>query len=219
MKALLLIVIFILGSVIASVMYALVNRNVPVNPVAVVSDPTPTPSRTAFSIENPPSESISGTITDISGDMWLVPRESTEPAKLAGTELIKQGEKLIASDSGQITVTFPQLGQMRMIPESEVDVVQTLPVDLVFQHYKGTTEYERIGTVPLSVRSFRLLVSVTEGRIRVTTDEEQHTVSVEVLRGQATAAYNNPEIISTLVTIGEGEEFFFNSDTREGSIL
>lgn len=220
MKAALYFLLFVTGGFAAFWSYVYVHQVRPATDhttTSPVPETTPTPTPTAFSVENAPSYSLRGTITEMNDGIWWVSRTATEASQLTSRIMVQQGDTLIASDSGDITVSFGDVVVLTMEEDSMVDIVQTLPVDVVFGQRRGAAEYTS-NTSPVSVRSLRLLVTQTDGAMRVQVDEDTHTITVEVERGNARAAYNDADFVSQIVRIEEGEQFVFDSDSRDGKI-
>jgi hypothetical protein len=140
---------------------------------------------------------------------------ATQPSQLRAPTLLQQGEKIIASDSGNLTVQFAPAGSILLFPKTTVEITQTLPVNLVFSQQNGVAEYRADGSSPISIRSYRLLTKVSQGTVRVTAEEETHTITIQVLEGSATVAYNDADIVSQVVPIEKGQQFMFDSDKRK----
>lgn len=220
MKAALYFLLFVTGGFAAFWSYVYVHQVRPATDhttTSPVPETTPTPTPTAFSVENAPSYSLRGTITEMNDGIWWVSRTATEASQLTSRIMVQQGDTLIASDSGNITVAFGDAAELKMEEDSAVDIVQTLPVDLVFGQRRGVAE-DMSKTSPVSVRSLRLLITQTDGVMRVQVDEDTHFITVEVESGDARAAYNDVDFVSQIVRIGERERFVFDSDGREGQI-
>lgn len=130
---------------------------------------------TKFSLENAPSESIKGQITNMDGEIWWQGRTATEPAQLKEAIEIQQGEILIASDAGNLTVEFAPAATISLFPETQIEIVQTLPLNLVFNQSQGVGQYQSSGINPVTVRSLNLIINLEDGLLVVDTDEEPPT--------------------------------------------
>ena len=166
-----------------------------------------------FSIAHAPKESIIGNITAMTGDVFWESRVATQPAKIELPVSVKQGENLVTKDDGNATVVFAGIGSIELLPKTETDFVQTLPTNFVVDQKQGTADYTKNGTVPFSIRSLHLLTTIS-GKITLTIDEDELTVTITVKKGSATVAYNNLNYVSQLQRIEEGQKLVFDDNTR-----
>jgi len=166
--------------------------------------------------ENAPSESIRGKITSMVGEIWWQSRTATEPARLTEAITIQQGEVLIASESGNLTVKFDPAATLTLFPETKVEIVQTLPLNLVFNQTKGIGQYQVSGTNPVTVRSFNLIVNIDNGLINIDTDEETRVITLSLKTGAAKVGYNSPEFDSKVWQLEPGDIFEYESNERRG---
>lgn len=210
----------LLGGMSALVIYFLSYETRPGSVVSALPDEEITDGvfKTAFSIENAPQQSLKGTITAMQGDSWWESRVATEPARLIHPVTLQQGETLIASESGQITAIFPGFLELGLLAPAELAIVQTLPVNLVFQQQKGEVYYSATGKAPVAVRSLRLLTTLPIGKMQIFVDDEKQQIRLTVLEGSATVAYNDQDIVSQVVSVARGQSFIFASDERYGRI-
>lgn len=171
---------------------------------------------TQFSLEEAPNQSIKGQITDMAGEIWKQDRVATEPAKLNQPGMVQQGEILIASDEGKLTVEFNPAVTMTLYPQTTTEIVQTLPVNLVFNQTKGVGQYLAAGTNPVTIRSLNLIVNLDEGLLVVDTDGETGTIKLGLKTGTAKVGYNSPEFDSRVWELSPGDVFEYDSSTRRG---
>lgn len=208
MKNLLLFIISILiGGIVAVGYYRfIVDKKSILSPISQNKE-------SAFSIANPPKQSITGKIISMTGMVEWESRVATQPAQIVKPVPIQQGENLITKDDGNVSVTFDNIGNIKLLPKTEVDFVQTLPLNFVVNQKSGTAVYTKTGTVPFSIRSLHLLVTIT-GEIKLAIDEEEPTITINVNEGKATIAYNDLQNISHVLTIDQGESFVFDDQNR-----
>jgi len=171
---------------------------------------------TKFSLEEAPSESIRGQITNMSGDIWWQSRTATEPAKLAEPVASQQGEVLIASESGKLTVSFNPAAGISLFPETQVEIIQTLALNLVFNQTQGVGQYLVTGLVPVTIRSLNLIVNVEDGLLVVDTDEETGGIILGLKTGRASVGYNSPDFESRVWQLEPGDVFSYDSNERKG---
>ncbi|CAN5147360.1 hypothetical protein BH11PAT1_BH11PAT1_5610 [soil metagenome] len=176
--------------------------------------PVVTKSKKPFSFLNPPSNSLVGNITILTGEVLWESRVATEPAQITIRQKIQQGETL-KTGSGSATVQFDKTATFVISSESELDIVQTLPESFVFQQQLGTVEYQRSGITPLSVRVMHLLLDQDVGDSLVGMDTEARTVTIFVRTGKLRLAYNDLDLNTQLQDIEAGKKVVFFDDTRE----
>ena len=214
-KILLGIIFFLLGATAALGIYFAKNHSVP-EPIITIGKKASSFEPTKFSLENAPSESIKGQITNMSGEIWWQSRTATEPAKLTEAITIQQGETLIASDEGKLTVSFSPAATITLFPETQVEIIQTLPLNLVFNQTKGIGQYQVSGTSPVTIRSFNLIVNIDKGLLNIDTDEETGVVILSLKTGAAKVGYNSPEFESRVWQLEPGDIFEYDSNERRG---
>ncbi len=168
-----------------------------------------------FSLENAPADSLRGKIATLSGDVKWQDRVATQSSQITNPINIQQGEELITGDNVQVEI--PRAVIINISPKTDLSFVQTLPQNVVLSQTKGTVEYQKTGTVPISIRVLRLLVG-GEGNITISVSDTKPTTTINVDTGSATVAYNDSQNVSIVKTINSGEQFIFDNDAREGVI-
>jgi hypothetical protein len=165
-----------------------------------------------FSIEPPPSESLKGIIIEKVGTLFWESRVATSPAKLKDEIKIQQGERLITKEKSSATVNFENFGLIKLSENSDLSLIQTLPIDFVVGQNNGTVDYEITGTTPLSIRVRSALVTKTSGKIKVTMEKDDPIIMISTLEGKATIGFNDLDFISQVFTLKEGQVYEYNSD-------
>lgn len=209
--------VFISGCVVAGLLFfslqSNLNDQVIMTPIA-----TGSPLLSShFSINNAPALSTKGLILQLEGEVLWESRIATEPSALVAHTILQQGESLITGKDGSVTVSFAEAASLELSNNSKVDIIQTLPVDIVFLQQKGIITYQAFKS-SVSIRSNRLLTTIRNGSLRINVDEKLRIVTVTVLNGQAIVAYNNANIISQTHVLNAGDSFRFESDQREGKL-
>lgn len=203
----------IIGIAIGASVYYWQHKSV-VEPESLVTPVQQKPLGTAFSMEQAPLDSLRGTVTELTGIPYWESRTATEPVVLLKDISIQQGEKIIASDSGSVSVSFAAAGSISLSPESEIEIIQTLPVNLVFSQKKGNVSYAVSGSSPVSVRSFHLLLNIPRGNVHVSVDDSTETVTVNVIEGNATIAFNSLDYVSQTISITSGQTLYYSDVIR-----
>lgn len=171
---------------------------------------------TKFSLENAPSDSIKGQITGMTGDIWWQSRTATEPAQLTEAIAIQQGEVLIASEAGKLTASFNPALTLTLFPDTRVEIIQTLPLNLVFNQTMGIGQYQVSGSSIVTIRSFNLIVNLDGGLLVVDTDGETGEIILGLKTGKAKVGYNSPEFDSKVWELEPGDVFSYDSSERKG---
>jgi hypothetical protein len=166
-----------------------------------------------FSLDKAPSQSLVGTIISMSGDIEYESRVATEAAKINSPVQVQQGESLVTGTDGKLILSFDKAAEVDMFSDSSLGVVQTLPADLVFSQNTGTVEYKKLASLPVSIRSFHLLME-NNGDVTISVDKVKPIVTVTVNSGSAVFAYNNIYNVSRVLTVGSGKKLTFNDGTR-----
>lgn len=214
-KILLGILLVLIGASAALIFFFAKNHSVP-GAIITIGGTEKKFEPTKFSLENAPSDSIKGQINNMTGDIWWQSRTATEPAQLNEPIAIQQGETLIASEAGKLTVNFNPAATISLFPNTQVEIVQTLPLNLVFNQTKGVGQYQVSGINPVTIRSFNLIVNIESGLINIETDEETGEIILGLKTGWAKVAYNSPEFDSKVWELEPGDVFSYDSSERRG---
>lgn len=175
-------------------------------------------TKSAFSLEHAPANSIKGDITTLYGDVKWESRVATEPAALINTTKIQQGEEIQTGDNGTISVSFPQIGNLKLFPKTNVQIAQSIPESFVLGQTKGTVSYEKSGTGNFSIRSYHLLTKIDSGKADMTVDDTLDEITIVVHTGSVTVGYNDSNNVSTIQTIQPGQTFIYDDSTRDTTI-
>ena len=185
---------------------------------------TPSPSTTPllkenistnFSLKNAPSESLRGTISSMSGEISWQSRVATEAAVITTPLEIQQGEDLITGENGTLKLSFPNACDINLSENTEVDIIQTLPLSIVFSQITGTAEYTKVGSSPVTIRTSYLLSEIT-GNVIIERDTDNQIVTVTIRPGEVIFAYNDSKFVSHVVNAKAGQTYTFNYGTRKG---
>jgi hypothetical protein len=172
----------------------------------------------SFSIKTPPSESVNGKITSFSQELSLQERGATDASKLESPESIKQGERIVTDNKGNAVIEFDKILTLKVSSNTDLDIIQTLPQNFVFAQNEGTVLYEKLGNIPVSIRALHLLIDQGSGNVKVNIDKENGKVTVDILKGTVTLAFNNLELKSILLTVSEGKKIIFDDSKRKTEI-
>lgn len=167
-----------------------------------------------FSIERAPKESKEGSVASMSGKIKWESRIATAPAEISTLKTVKQGERLVTEDDGNVIVTFLDIGKVTIGSKTDLSFIQTLPNDFVFSQDAGLVDYENNSSISMSVRSFHLLVTITNGQMSLSVDKDKTKVNITVNKGSATIAYNDLQYISRVANIEKGQTYVFDDGSR-----
>lgn len=144
--------------------------------------------------------------------MWQN-RIASEPSRLTKNTTIQQGEHIETSNEGKANIIFENVVDIAIKENSSLDVIQTLPVNLVFSITTGTVIFNKLGTNTVSVRSKHLLIQVN-GKLEIQTDKKDSNIKISAETGHATLAYNNLNYETQSLVVQEGKVVIFNDSTR-----
>ncbi len=154
---------------------------------------------------------MSGTVT------WLS-LDATKPAQIHATDVIQQGETLSTGENGEVVVTIKNEAAISFSPNTDVNFIQLLPINLVLVQNDGAVTYQNSIQAPISVRSFDLVTLITQGIVAISADQKNKTVTITVQKGVATEGYKDVEDDSKVITLNAGEQFTFDDMTRQGTV-
>lgn len=178
----------------------------------------PTPTTTKFSLENAPSNSISGNITNLSGDVSWQSRIATEGATIKNPQSIQQGEDLATGKDGKVNLEFTGYLNIEISPQTELGIIQTLPVNFVFSQNQGIVKYTNLGNSPISVRSQNLLINIESGNSTISIDPLRPYIYISVNAGSTTVGFNNSQNVTKIYNIASGKEGVYNYNLRRLTI-
>ncbi len=214
MKNLALFILFLFIGAASVFTYFKLSSQTPSSP-SRPSSTTPYIKPNEFSIENAPTQSIKGMIQTLTGDVEWEGRVATQAAKINSPQTIQQGESISTKEDGKINLIFPTAVNLSIFPNTDLAIVQTLPVNIVFSQAKGIVDYISLSSVPVSVRSHSLLIQLNEGEMVLTVSDTTPFITLDIKKGSATIAYNDSQNISQVVKVKEGKRFVFNDDTLQ----
>lgn len=200
-------------SVTAGYLYKTMTITHPLNIPGPTSTPSPDIKAIIFSLANPPSESLDGQILTMSGEVSWQSRISTESAKILVSQTVRQGEALSTGPDGNVLFIIGNAVQVEMSNDSVIDVIQTLPANILFKQSKGTVMYKRTGIFPVSARVLNLLAD-TEGSMEISIDNQ--VVTLNVISGTSTVAYNDRNMINRQIKLSTGSTYVFNNVKKTG---
>ncbi len=171
---------------------------------------------TAFSLAKAPSATIYGSITSLSGTVGWESRIATEPARIKVAQKVGQGEALETKEDGRVTVLFPNVGTITLLPKTYVGIIQTLPSQVVLAQTKGNVIYKKSGTIPLSINSNSLLIKINNGQISLNINDTLPLITGDTAAGaSATLAYVDINNQSNVIIVENGQGFTFNTRTKK----
>jgi|WetSurMetagenome_2_1015567.scaffolds.fasta_scaffold42147_4 hypothetical protein len=169
----------------------------------------------SFSPKNAPTDSLKGQITNMTGWIDWQGRTATESTRISSPITIQQGENLQTKENSSLSLTFLEVGTVEMSEKTEIDIIQTLPSNIVFLQASGSAKYTKTGSDPITIRAKKLIASM-EGELAVSVDEEKPLVTLTQKSGSTTIAFNDLKYVSHLLKISEGQTYTFNYGTRKG---
>ncbi|CAN5148651.1 hypothetical protein BH09PAT1_BH09PAT1_4640 [soil metagenome] len=170
-----------------------------------------------FSVENPPSNSLHGDITLLSGATKWQSRTATEASVITQKRSIQQGETLLTGDTGNVSVAFPDM-LFTLTENSTLNFIQTLPSNVVLEQKEGNITYENTSSNPLAIRVYPMLIEQIQSTAKISIDDDLGTTTIKITTGSATVAYNDSDNISTVEKITAGHTMTFDTSTRTSVI-
>lgn len=171
-------------------------------------------AKPGFSIKDAPSDSVRGIIKEMSGDIGWVSRIATEAAKITSPQTLQQGEEIQTGETGTLVAEFPSESSIKILPKTQIDFVQTLPVDFVASIASGSATFTKLSDNPVSIRAMHLLIRQNGGEVNIGIDSDNSLVNINILSGSIRVAYNDLNLNSQVVDFGSGKRITFNDTTR-----
>lgn len=180
---------------------------------------SPLATTTLFSLDTPPSNSQAGKIVSLSGDVEWQSRSATEAAKLTQTQKVAQGEEYWTKETGRLQIDFPSVLELSVLPDTYLNLIQTLPTNIVLKQEGGEVVYKNTGASPLGIRARHLLIDQNSGILSIRMTQTTPIIRVIVQKGDAKVAFNDEDFETNVVALEEGDTYIFNNATRTGRVL
>ncbi len=172
---------------------------------------------TNFSIANPPSASMKGTIATMSSTIQFSSRVATQSSVLTDfSTQIEQGESLQTDDKGYIQVNFKNLGDITLFHNSSLNIIQLLPYSSVFSQDSGNVIYNVTSSNPVAIRSMDLLIQTNQpAKFNVKVDSVNNLINISMSSGSATLGYDDLNYNSNVVTLTNKDHVSFDDNQRQ----
>lgn len=174
--------------------------------------------QTAFSLENPPSDSLTGEVTLISGKVGWISRVAATATLISSPIKLRQGESIAIYENGSANINWPAFGNISANSNTQLNFIQTLPENFVIQQTKGTATYNRTGVNPMSIIALDLLIDIKSGENTISINKDLSKITVNVKSGSLSVAFDDIENNTNVVSLKSGDEYIFNDNTRLGLI-
>jgi hypothetical protein len=172
-----------------------------------------------FSLEKAPTDSLSGEIASISGKIAWQSRIAPVAILINASTKLQQGEEVDSYNDGNAAIDFPEVAVITISPNTQVNLIQTLPQNFVVWQKQGLANYEKSGENPVSVIALDLLINVESGAsCSILLDKENARVTVTVKTGSVTAAFNDSDNNTNVVLVKSVHEYIFDDNSKTGRI-
>ncbi len=212
MKSIVIFLLFLIVGLLATAGYKYWSYN---QHVSTLSNSELT---TKFSLNNAPTNSLKGKIASMSGTVNWLSRVAKKPVQLRFPRSVQQGEELGTAKNGSAAIVIQNAEAILLSPNSHVNFIQLLPINLVIAQDKGMVVYQNTGQSAMSIDTLDLITTVNKGGAKILVDPITNRVTVMVQKGSATVGYEDFQNNSNVITVGVGKEFVFDDSTRTGVI-
>ena len=183
---------------------------------------SPSAQHDSFLLAQSPPNAIKGELQQIIGDVSWQSRIATQASTVNQNNIpltIQQGETVETAEQSVAVLQFQNVLDTTLVENTTIDVIQTLPESFVFLQRQGSTLFQITGKYPVAVRSLHLLFQQhSNGAFRVTTNDNENTISVTVTKGEGEIAYNDLDFVSHTLTLSSNQTLYFDDATRTVSI-
>lgn len=171
-----------------------------------------------FSLDQAPKNSLTVNIASTVGAVEWQSRVATTSSPLSETKTLQQGEAIMTKDTGKSTLQIPDCCTIILSPNTKLDLIQTLPINIVLSQEDGKVTYTQTGTHPVSINTLDLLIQPHAGTTIVTTNTIQQTVTMQVVSGTAKAVYTDTDNAIQMQTLTAGQTLLFDDQAKEITI-
>ncbi len=179
---------------------------------------TPIVTPPSFTLGRAPQQSLQGKILSLSGQVDWQSRVATQPAQLETPAPILQGEELFTRATGKVTMDITTAAVITLSPNTHINLIQTLPTNIVIDQDQGTAIFSEKKASPLAVRCLGLVTQLKQGTSRISVDPDAGTVAIAVQTGSAVIAYNDAANNSHVKTIESGEQAVYDDTATLATI-
>lgn len=163
-----------------------------------------------FSLVNPPSMALFGSVTNLTGEVMWQGRIFDNLIKVNELESITQGEIVKTGEDGFLNIEFADKASIEILPNSKLEIVQTIPNNLVFYQHQGEVNYIKNSDIPVSVRSGRVLIDISEDlNLKVASS------GFIYIKGNGKMAFNNKTNDTQVVELFGDKSIIFNDNNLE----
>ncbi len=173
---------------------------------------------TQFSLAKAPSESLQGKIATMSGAISWLSRVAVHPVQISSPRQVQQGEALYTGKNSDAGIAIQNNAYFYLFSQTQLSLIQLLPVNVVLQQNKGTVMYSGSGKYAISVVSLHLVTIIGKGEMTIAVNNSKNTVTVTVTKGSAQEGYDDLQNISHMVTVDAGQTFSYDDITRTGTV-
>ncbi len=202
--------VFLLIGILGTVFYGYITKYQPRSLQTIIQ----TVKESGFAIEKPPSQSLKGIILAMTGEIGWQSRVATEAATIINPAPLQQGEVIRTGETGELTLEFKNVAGIDVLPETQLEFSQTLPVNFVVWQASGSAEFKKLGNVPVSVRAEHLLIKQNDGNMSIGVDSANLLVNINIISGSISVAYNDLNNVSHIVNAASGKRITFNDAKR-----
>lgn len=176
--------------------------------------------QTQFSISQAPTDALLGNLATLSGQVLWESRTASTPSAITKVQHVQQGELYETKDTGTFTLVFPHVVVATASAKGAINIIQTLPANVVLEQQDGSVSYQVLGTkVPVSIRGLDLLVNLNNSTSKITVDRKKAQVLITILSGTLTLAYTDTNNTSVVKNFIAGQEILFNNNTKTIELL
>jgi len=171
-----------------------------------------------FSLEKAPTDSLSGEVASISGKVAWQSRIAPVAILINLPTRLSQGEEVDTYNDGNALIGFAKVGTITEASNTQISFIQTLPQNFVVLQKQGVADYLKSGANPLSIVALDLLINIDSGECSIFVDKDNALVTVSVKTGSASAAFNDSDNNTNVVSLTAGQKYVFDDNAITGKI-
>jgi hypothetical protein len=176
-------------------------------------------SQSTFFLNSAPSESLRGTIMSLVGDVGWRSRIATEPARITKPTQVQQGEGIVTEKDSGATVVFSNIANINIFSKTNINFIQTLPSNILFEQNIGIVNYKILGSNIVNIRCLSLLIKANQGEVEVSVNENQPYIIIDVKIGSITVGYNDINYVTQVLDVKSGKRLIFRTDFKRINVL
>lgn len=164
---------------------------------------------------SPPTMSVSGSVTDLSGIVEKSNRNSTQSSQIRTGARILQGESITTGPNSSATINYPITGKFMIKSTTEAVFVNTIRESFLIWLKNGQLSYLlKKESLPISVRASGILIQVSGGSGDIDNQAEESILRVRNVSGLVKIGFEDSDNQTRIRILNPGQSATINTSQK-----